>query len=99
MNWKAIKRAGNPPKEGEYLVTIEFPETEWNEKSTRRPVKIGELRREVTTRYFGDAGTGRWIMHDQPKEGLVWHEQSGSWWREKVVAWLPLEESMPYAGD
>ena len=33
-----------------------------------------------------------WIMKDQPKEGLVWHEESGSYPSESVYAWLPLRD-------
>lgn len=76
--WKIVEKDGNPDTEGLYDVVLIVSE--------------GKLAvRE--TRYFGDAAEYHgWIMDDQPEEGLVWTEETGSYPGERVYAWLPARE-------
>ena len=81
MKWNYVKD-GNPTKEGVYWVCLLFPE--YNDGPT------GRTAAEINTRWFG-TGEG-WRMEGEPETGLAWHEETGSYYHEKVYAWAEHEE-------
>ncbi|MBR0403560.1 hypothetical protein IJI55_03385 [Candidatus Saccharibacteria bacterium] len=85
-NWKYVKTDGNPTEEGVYFVTLIYPEWK-NGKATGRTLA------EISTRWFGNAEKcSNRVMDGQSSKGLVWAEEMGSSYREKVHAWLPHGE-------
>lgn len=85
--WKYVEKDGNPTEVGEYYVTLIHPVYD--------PGKtfIVKMVATVGIRYFGEYEEApTWAMKDQPKEGLVWFEQSGSDIEEHVHAWMPKDE-------
>lgn len=93
--WNIVSKHGNPNKEGVYDVILIYDQVErvdegYDEDSF---IPTGKKFAIQETRWFGPAGfNDGWIMKGQPKEGLVWHEESGSYFNESVYAWLPLRE-------
>lgn len=97
-NWKIVANDGNPEKEGIYdcvlihekktlkdMTKLNTNEEEW--------IPTGEMYAVRESRWFGPARPDdSWIMKDQPKEGLVWHEECGSYMDEYVYAWLPMRD-------
>lgn len=98
--WRVVERDGNPAEEGVYDVVLISPvgtfeqhgdEVCYMEEKDWRP--DGTERAVIESRWFGPAHVGvDWLMKDQPKEGLAWHEESGSYYKERVYAWLPRRE-------
>ena len=89
MKWNYIDKDGNPTKDGTYWVTLIF--SGWD-KEKQEPNDVNFVM--IDTRYFGDAKECEgWIMNDQPKEGLVWTEETGSMPNERVWAWAEMEET------
>jgi len=82
-NWNIVSEHGNPQEEGVYDVVLIYHG--WD-KVQQKPTD--ELFADCDSRWFGPAGSG-WEMKGQPKEGLVWHEETGSSPDEQVYAWLP----------
>lgn len=78
--WNKVTFYGNPSKKGVYDVILIYEE-DGKKYATRE------------SRYFADASHAPgWIMNGQPKEGMVWFEESGSYPNERVYAWLPERE-------
>lgn len=90
-----------PAREGEYLVTLEYPvlvpnqgplEPEGGYKTT------GEFERKVDIRWFtgplNEPYEEGWEMKDQDCSDLagVWTEECGSKYHEKVIAWKCIDE-------
>ena len=78
--WRIVSRDGNPDRKGTYEVLLIYE-------------LDGKKLAETNIRDFGQAEEAAgWIMADQPREGLVWEEQSGSIDGESVYAWIPMHE-------
>lgn len=95
-HWNIVNEVGNPKEEGLYPAVIIFNEVEHHPEKESDAcdgwIPTGKRKAFVDTRYFCDAkkrDLEAWIMKDQPKEGLVWTEESGSAYGESVYAWLP----------
>ncbi len=89
--WNYVAKDGNPTKEGKYWVTLIHPEMRKVGENKWEPT--GTMLAIVEQRWFGDASLcPDWIMSDQPKEGLVWTEECGSWQDESVYAWMEIED-------
>ena len=85
-DWRLVSEVGNPKEPGEYPCVLIFDEWYNGEPTGRKLATIDD-------RYFGEAERfSGWIMKDQPKKGLVWTEQTGSWPNERVYAWMPFAE-------
>ena len=98
-DWKIVAKEGNPEKEGVYDVILIYEETKYvgpegeHRICDERWIKTGKRYAVRDSRWFGMARENDgWIMNDQPKKGLVWHEESGSYPSESVYAWLPLRD-------
>lgn len=102
-DWKIVAKEGNPEKEGVYDVILIYEETKYvgpegehrisDECWIKTGIKTGKRYAVRDSRWFGMARENDgWIMKDQPKEGLVWHEESGSYPSESVYAWLPQRD-------
>ena len=93
--WNYVEKDGNPTVAGQYWVTLVYPEVKkvgagYSEDDWK---ETGKVFGSLEERFFMDAkDAGNWIMEDQPKEGLVWTEQSGSHMHERVHAWMPMED-------
>lgn len=96
--WKIVSKDGNPDKEGVYDCVLIY-----QQKILKNPEDLNTDREEWIptgkiiafrdSRWFGPASPNDgWIMEDQPKTGLAWHEESGSYIGESVYAWLPDRE-------
>ena len=87
--WRYVSKDGNPEKEGVYLTVLVFEE--WRDgKPTGRRVAT------IDSGFFGNAearGLQEWAMIDQPEHGLVWTEENGSGMNERVLCWLPNDQS------
>lgn len=94
-DWKYVEKDGNPDKAGVYPVILLYPESEFSEEENQpRVIEGGRVFATVDARYFGDAeACDDWRRRSQPSEGLVWTEQTGSYFAEEVYAWLPVEVS------
>lgn len=94
-DWKIVTKDGNPETAGVYDCILLHEEMRClhPEKDILREddyVKTGRTIAIRDSRYFGPAErVAGWIMKDQPNEGLVWSEESGSYSGEWVYAWLP----------
>ena len=97
--WRIVERDGNPEKEGIYDVVLIYDEVTAKEVKNEHIVPSYEY--ELTGRQFAfmdsrsfeDAKRcGSWAMKGQPDEGLVWSQESGSCYNERVYAWLPPRE-------
>lgn len=96
-DWRYIKTDGNPEKEGIYDVILIHeeeklvnPEAHYSEQVWE---STGRTFAEIETRWFGEATENDgWLMIDQPKKGLAWHQESGSYMNEYVYAWLPKRD-------
>lgn len=91
MNWHYMDTDGRPKKEGLYWVTLIFSgwDREKQEPNNEKFVM-------VDTRYFCDAKAEDltdWTMVDEPNDGLVWTEETGSMPNERVWAWAEIEET------
>lgn len=87
-DWKFVEKDGNPIAEGNYDVILIY-----NGWDAEKQKPNGELFATRDTRWFGDAAKSvGWVMNDQPVEGLVWTEETGSYPNERVYAWLPERE-------
>ena len=85
--WRIVSEDGNPETVGTYFVILIQPEWNGEEDTGIRHGCLG-------TRDFMNAEDAEgWVMEDQPDEGLVWTEQSGSIVGESVYAWLELEKT------
>lgn len=89
--WIPVKDA-SPISAGIYVVTMTCEG--WDTEKQEPNGIIGNPY--VSTREYCDAEkAGAWRMYDQPEEGLVWSEESGSGPNEKVIAWMPVPGPMP----
>lgn len=88
--WHIVSEDGNPLVEGLFLAIVIYPEWDGGKDTGKRHACID-------VRAFMDAKEAEgWIMDDQPEEGLVWTEQTGSIKGESVYAWLELDrDDMP----
>lgn len=77
-----------PTKEGVYQCILEAPvydtDADGNPIDNEDYHEIG-----METRFFGNVHNG-WVMHGEPDEGMVWTEECGSAWHERVAAWREL---------
>lgn len=90
MNWHYMDTEGRPKKAGTYWVTLIFDT--WGNKKEASKNKKSTM---IDTRYFCDAKAENllsWVMNNEPKEGLVWTQKSGSMPNEQVYAWAEIEE-------
>ena len=86
--WHIVSEDGNPKTAGQYFVIVFYHPWEFG-----APVE-DKLCGCVDVRDFMDAKQAQnWVMDDQPDEGLVWTEQTGSCAGESVYAWLELDEA------
>lgn len=84
--WKIVKTDGNPTEPGTYDVVIIYPK--WD---SVRQCRSDKMLAERTSRWFGEAKENHgWLMEGQPREGLAWTEECGSYDGEQVYAWLPV---------
>ena len=94
--WKYVEKDGNPDKKGLYLTTVIHPEVKRIGKgySEEDFEKTGTIFADVETRAFEKVveENKQWIMENQPNEGLVWMEESGSYMHEYVYAWQELDD-------
>ena len=93
--WNYVAKHGNPDKEGLYDVILIYDQVERVDEGYTEDsfIPTGKQFAVRESRWFGPARVNDgWIMKDQPKEGLVWHEETGSYWNERVYAWYPLRE-------
>lgn len=92
-NWKYVEKDGNPTEAGMYWVTLLYDEC-FTECGVQEIKFTGKKCATVGIRYFGDITEdpelAGWKMDDQPDTGLVWTEETGSSFGEKVWAWLPI---------
>ena len=98
-DWKIVARDGNPEKEGVYDVILIYEEAKYKGPEGEHLIseesweKTGQRFAVRDSRWFGMArADDGWIMKDQPKEGLVWHEETGSYMGESVYAWLHMRD-------
>ena len=97
-NWKIVAKDGNPTEEGVYdtiLIHDDAYMENPNEQdaSKQRWVKTKKTYAVQESRWYGEATKDDgWLMDGQPKEGLAWHEECGSYGGEWVYAWLPKKE-------
>lgn len=91
-------RIQRPEKDDIYWVTLSYEG--WDEKKNEpNGVRDGVA---VDTRWFGNAyerGSGAWVMDGEPEEGLVWTEECGSYPKEHVEAWAPMESIEPFVRE
>lgn len=97
-NWKIVSKDGNPEEAGVYNVVLIYDDMAHipgkNTGSLEDFIPTGKQFAVVESRCFMEAKKyDAWIMKDQPKEGLVWHEECGSYPNERVYAWLPKREA------
>ena len=86
-DWCYVGADGNPEKAGIYYVIVIY--SGWD-KEKQQPTD--ERFAELTTRMLGEYDPDdAWVMEGQPKDGLVWYEETGSGPNEYVYAWLPME--------
>lgn len=91
MIWHYMNKEGRPKKKGVYWVTLIF--NGWD-KEKQEP--NNEKFAMIDTRYLCNAqaeGLTEWVMDGEPKEGLVWTEETGSMLNERVWAWAEIEET------
>ena len=89
--WIPVKD-GSPISAGVYVVTLTCEG--WDPEKQKPNGIIGEPY--ISTREYCDAEkAGSWKMNDQPDDGLVWTEESGSGPNERVTAWMPVPGPMP----
>lgn len=94
-DWKIAACDGNPEKEGIYDCILIHEKKELKDPATlnwgdEEWISTGKLYAVRDSRLFGPAKPNDcWLMKGQPKEGLAWHEESGSYMDEYVYAWLP----------
>ena len=99
-DWKIVAYDGNPEKEGTYDCILIHEKKELKDPETLNTdkeewISTGKLYAFCSSRWFGPAAPNDgWLMKDQPKEGLAWHEECGSYMYEYVYAWLP-ERKLP----
>lgn len=89
MIWHYMNKEGRPKQKGVYLVTLIF--NGWD-KEKQEP--NNEKFAMIDTRYLCDAKAEDltdWVMGDEPEEGLVWTEETGSMVNERVWAWAEIE--------
>lgn len=93
-NWKYVEKHGNPPREGQYWVTILYAGHSYSKE--KGMYLTGEKFAKVTQRTLADITENKelkgWKMDDQPDQGLVWLSDNDSVIGEHVWAWLPHEE-------
>lgn len=98
INWHIVSKDGNPEKEGVYDCVLIHEERKLKDPETLNTdreewIPTGRVLAVRETRWFGPAAPGDgWLMKDQPKEGLAWHEECGSHIDEWVYAWLQERE-------
>ena len=93
-DWTSNRQA-RPKAAGDYLVTLEWPESEsfYADDGTADARETGRMRREVDIRYYAAPGIcADWAMEGEDPEDYHWTEQTGSAWHERVVAWMPMPE-------
>lgn len=94
-DWKIVACDGNPEKEGIYDCVLIHEKKELKDPAALNTgneewISTGKLYAVRDSRWFGPAKPNDgWLMKGQPKEGLAWHEESGSYMDEYVYAWLP----------
>jgi len=89
--WIPVKDA-SPICAGVYVVTLTCEG--WNQEKQEPDGIIRDPYIE-TREYCDVEKAGSWKMHDQPDEGLVWTEETGSGPNERVTAWMPVPGPMP----
>ena len=96
-NWNYINEVGNPTEEGAYDVILIYEDVVRKEGTNGFEdedfERTGKRYAVQESRWFGPVTVNDgWVMKDQPKEGLAWHEESGSYFSETVWAWYPKRE-------
>lgn len=94
QKWKIVKEDGNPEKEGIYVCVLIHEKMHLMDGKTGNNkedwIHTGRKLAVQDSRWFGPATQNdNWLMKDQPKKGLAWHEECGSFVDEYVYAWLP----------
>ena len=92
-SWKYVEKDGNPAVAGTYWVTLLYDEC-YTEGDSQEIKFTGKKYAAVETRYVGDITNdpvlAGWAMAGEPNTGLVWTEETGSHFGEKVWAWIPI---------
>ena len=85
-DWKIVERDGNPKSPGMYPVIIIYPEY--------NTVPTGRTMAEVAMRYYSPPCEEHdgWTMDGEDPDQYHWTEQTGSYYQERVFAWLTLPE-------
>ena len=93
-NWKYVQKDGNPEEAGPYTVVLIHDDGTYSDDDVFTP--SGKVLANIEQRWFYPAKKNdEWPMKDQPKEGLAWHMECGSYANEWVYAWLPEERQYP----